>query len=179
MDIEVTYQKIIRGLETGSRSLIRYSKEEIQELTAAFEQELNQPTPELEKILCLIDHAATDHSAWEPLILRALAMELPAPLKVFALNCARKHILQARFKRGHRLEYNFLEILKQLLFSPSPEVVEWTLRTIEESGTQGVYFLREFDKIKPPPWKWFNPHQRAVREIITMLERRWSKFETR
>ena len=45
------------------------------------------------------------------------------------------------------------------------------------SATLAEYFLKEFDKIKPAPWKWFNPHQRAVREIIAMLERRWGQFE--
>nr|MBA2405691.1 hypothetical protein [Bdellovibrionales bacterium] len=129
------------------------------------------------KVLCLVDHNAVDYAPWEGIILKVLTKELPPRLMVFALNCARKHIIQARFKRGHRLHFDFLNILKQLLFSKSPEVVEWTLRTIEECGNQGVFFLQDFAKIKPPPWKWFNPHQRSVREIITMLERRWSRFE--
>jgi hypothetical protein len=102
---------------------------------------------------------------------------IPDALIVFAMNCARKHIIDARFQRGQRLDYEFLELLKKLLFHSNPEVVEWTLRLIESCGNQGVYFLKEFDKIKPPPWKWFNAHQRAVREIITLLERRWSPFE--
>ena len=178
MDIESLYQKTISSLEEGSRALIRYSSQEIDELTQLFEAALlaNDHTS-LEKILCLVDHNAVDHSPWETPILEALNKDLPPRLLIFALNCARKHIIQARFKRGTRLQFDFLETLKKLLFSPSPEVVEWTLRTIEECGNQGVFFLRDFDKIKPPPWKWFNQHQRSVREIIAMLERRWSRFE--
>lgn len=178
MDLETRYQKIISDLEQGSRALIRFNHDEVSQLSALFIQELdNNNHLRIEMVLCLMDHSAMDHREWEPLILDALGKELPPQLMVFTLNCARKHILQARFKRGHRLEYNFLEALKRLLHSPSPEVVEWTLRTIEECGNQGVYFLSEFDKIKPAPWKWFNAHQRAVREIITMLERRWRRFE--
>jgi len=178
MNIEETYQKIISGLEKGSRSLIRYSKEEMDELTKIFESSISKENYELlEKVLCLIDHSAVDYSPWENAILKALGHDLPPRLMIFALNCARKHIIQARFKRGARLEFDFLEVLQNLLFSKSPEVVEWTLRTIEECGNQGVFFLKDFDKIKPPPWKWFNQHQRSVREIITMLERRWSRFE--
>jgi hypothetical protein len=178
MDLESRYQKIIADLELGSRALIRFNAEEVNEISALFIQELNQRNYQrIEMVLCLMDHSAVDHKQWELILLDALARDLPPNLLVFSLNCARKHILQARFKRGHRLEYNFLEALKRLLHSPSPEVVEWTLRTIEECGNQGVYFLSEFDKIKPAPWKWFNAHQRAVREIITMLERRWRRFE--
>jgi len=84
---------------------------------------------------------------------------------------------EARFQKGLRLEFEFLETLKPLLRHRDPEVVEWTLRLIEGCGPQGIYFLREFDTIKPPPWKWFNSHQRAVREIIALLERRWAPRE--
>lgn len=178
MNIQEQYQEIIAGLEQGSRALRRYSASEKEELALKFTQELtNENTQQLEQILCLVDHCATDDSRFEPMILAALGLALPPRLLIFTLNCARKHIIQARFKRGQRLDFDFLEALQKLLFSSSPEVVEWTLRSIEECGNQGVFFLQYFDKIKPPPWKWLNPHNRAVREIITMLERRWSRFE--
>lgn len=178
MNIEEQYQKVIQDLEKGSRALVRYSTEEREELARALEAELQvKDSTALEKILCLIDHCATDDSRFENYLIAALNKDLPPRELVFTLNCARKHILQARFKRGLRLDFNLLEALKNLLFSKSPEVVEWTLRTIDECGTQGVFFLQYFDSIKPAPWKWFNPHQRAIREIITMLERRWSRFE--
>jgi hypothetical protein len=178
MDIQATYQKIISGLGKDSRALIRYSKDELEELSGVFNQALTTNDYDLiEKVLCLVDHSAADYSGWEKILLSTLNKDLPPRLTVFALNCARKHIIQARFKRGSRLQYDFLETLNKLLFSSSPEVVEWTLRTIEECGNQGVFFLKDFDKIKPPPWKWFNSHNRAVREIITMLERRWGRFE--
>lgn len=178
MNINEKYQKIISSLENGSRALIRYSAEEKEELARKFDEALQlEDTTKLEQILCLVDHSATDDARFEPYILSALNKSLPSRLIVFALNCARKHIIQARFKRGRRLDFDFLEALQRLLNSDSPEVVEWTLRSIDECGNQGVFFLQYFDKIKPPPWKWFNPHQRAVREIITMLERRWSRFE--
>jgi hypothetical protein len=178
MDIELTYQKIISALGEDSRALIRYTPNELEKLTNEFELALGSENfDHLEKILCLVDHSAADHSSWEAILIQSLNKNLPPRLIIFSLNCSRKHIIQARFKKGHRLQYDFLETLKKLLFSPSPEVVEWTLRTIEECGNQGVLFLQEFDKIKPPPWKWFNPHQRAVRELITLLERRWRRFE--
>jgi hypothetical protein len=179
MDIEAHYQKIIEGLEKGSRALIRFSPQELEELAQLFQQQLSDQINDVafEKILCLMDHSAVDSPLFGPSLLEALSRKLSPRQTIFALNCARKHIIQAHFKKGQRLEYDFLKILQSLLYSSSPEIVEWTLRTIEECGSQGVYFLPDFAKIKPSPWKWFNAHQRAVIEIITMLERRWSRFE--
>lgn len=175
MNIDESYRKVLQELEQGHRALQRFSADEIEELATLLETQ-NSPD-ELEKVLCLIEHAASPQPLLEGPLLKFLATKTSPNLIVFALNCARKHIVQSRQQRGQRLTYEFLEVLKKLLYSPEPEVVEWTLRTIEECGSQGVYFLREFDKIKPPPWKWFNQHQRSVRELIAMLERRWGQFE--
>lgn len=174
MEIDRAYLHVLAEIEKGHRGLVRFTADELEVL----EQELRgRDLPRLEKVLCLIDHSAVPHLGFEAELIALLKAELPAQLKVFVLNCVRKHVLQARGQKGQRLTFDFLEALKALLFAKDPMVVEWTLRTIEECGSQGVYFLREFDKIKPAPWKWFNEHQRAVREIIAMLERRWSQFE--
>lgn len=172
MNIESTYQKILDEIQKGHRGLVRLSHEDFEKLN-----DLLGSLTELEKVLCIIEHSSSPYQKFENNILKVLNSAIPDHLVIFALNCARKHIVEARFARGHRLEFEFLETLKKLLFHKNPEVVEWTLRLIEGCGNQGIYFLREFDKIKPPPWKWFNEHQRAVREIITLLERRWSPFE--
>lgn len=178
MNFEEIYQKILSDLALGHRGLVRFSSDQMDELQKALQIELRARNEDKIKILlCLIEHSSVLNNQYETILLEALNLDLSDQLKIFALNCARKHIIEARFQKGHRLDFNFLEVLKKFLHSNSPELVEWTLRTIEGCGNQGVYFLREFDKIKPAPWKWFNPHQRAVREIITLLERRWSQFE--
>ncbi len=178
MNLQEQFDKIMCELKQGHRALVRFQMSELEILEVKLNTNLETKNyDQLEKVLCLVEHSAALHPKFEAGILKAINSDLPDHLLIFALNGARKHIIQAKFQRGQRLNYEFLEALKKLLQSTSPEVVEWTLRTIEECGNQGVYFLREFDKIKPPPWKWFNPHQRAVREIITLLERRWSRFE--
>jgi hypothetical protein len=172
MDIQSTYQKIIQEIEEGNRGFIRLNRDDIDELNLLLGQGVY-----LEEILCIIEHSFSSDLKFEKNLLKTLGLPLSDHLLIFALNCGRKHIIEARFQRGQRLDFEFLEALKKLLHHPSPEVVEWTLRLIEGCGNQGVYFLREFDRIKPPPWKWFNSHQRAVREIIALLERRWSHVE--
>lgn len=173
MDIEERYQQVMQEIQLGHRALVRFNSDELDFLKEALSESLASPSKTTEKILCLIAHSASNYNAFESVLIKTLELELPDNLTVFALECSRKHILLARQQRGQRLTFEFLEVLKKHLHSRSPEVVEWVLRTIEECGSQGVYFLREFDKIKPPPWKWFNQHQRAVRELIALLERRW------
>lgn len=178
MDIQDRFQKIMKGLEQGHRGLTRFTPDETHELEGFLsEYQKKRNTEALEQVLCLIEHSSMPHQGFEAGLISVLNSDLPDHIIIFALNASRKHILQARFNKGNRLEYDFLETLKRLLHHPNPEVVEWTLRTIEECGNQGVYFLQEFDKIRPAPWKWFNAHQRAVRELITLLERRWRRFE--
>jgi hypothetical protein len=171
MNIQEIYQNLLKNLELGHRSLMRFNKDELEVLNSELKVESHD---HLEKVLTILIHLATPQQIFEVNLLIILKTELPPQLQIFALNASRKHIIEGRKIKGLRLEFDYLEILKSKLFHSDPEIVEWTLRTIDECGAQGVYFLREFDKIKPPPWKWFNKHQRAVREIITMLERRWS-----
>jgi len=172
MNIEETYKKILSEIEQGHRGLVRLSNDELEELN-----DLLGRNETLLQVLCIVEHSSSLHNKFEKNLLKVMNSPIPDNLIIFALNCARKHIVEARFQRGQRLEFDFLETLKSLIHHKNPEVVEWTLRLIEGCGNQGIYFLKEFDKIKPPPWKWFNSHQRAVREIITLLERRWSPLE--
>jgi hypothetical protein len=172
MDIQASYEKVIKEIAADHRALIRYKQDELEFLNEALKSGNDR-----EKILCLIDHSAIPWSGFASTIIECLNQDLPPDQIVFALNCARKHIITASGQKGQRLKFDFLEVLKKHLHSKDPLVVEWALRTIEECGSQGIYFLSELDKIKPPPWKWFNQHQRSVREIIAMLERRWGTLE--
>lgn len=172
MDIQSTYKKIIKDIELGHRGFVRLNQDDIEQLNLLLEKQ-----DYLEEVLCIVEHSSSLINQFEKNILKLLHQTTPDHILIFALNCARRHIVEARFQKGHRLDFEFLETLKKLLHHSSPEVVEWNLRLIESCGNQGVYFLKELDKIKPPPWKWFNQHQRAVREIIALLERRWSPRE--
>ena len=172
MNLEETYRKILSEIEQGHRGLVRLSSDDLEELNNKLGN-----AEDLEKVLCVVEHSSSLYNKFEKNILKVLNSRIEDNLLIFAMNCDRKHIVEARFQKGQRLDFDFLETLKKLIHHKNPEVVEWTLRLIEGCGNQGIYFLKEFDKIKPPPWKWFNSHQRAVREIITLLERRWSPLE--
>ena len=173
MDIQSVYKDILEDLKLGGRALRRLNSTELKELETHLNEEKD---PErLKEILCIVEHSASFHPPFEPILLKLLHQESDPEILVFALNAARKHILASHQQQGKRVEFSFLEVLQKLLYSKSPEVVEWTLRTIEEMGAQGIFFKKDLNNIKPAPWKWFNEHQRSVREIIAMLEHRWSE----
>lgn len=172
LDLDSHYQNILSELKKGHRGLVRFNSEEIQELNTL----ICDPTisnEKLTKVLCLVEFSAALHGEFEAGLINLLENSKDTGIIIHALNSSQKHIIEARFQKGNRLEFNFLETLKKLLYHSNPEVVEWVLRLIEACGSQGVYFLREFDKIKPSPWKLFNAHNRAILEIITLLQRRW------
>ncbi len=172
MEINTIYKDILEDLKLGGRALRRFNTQELKELEGILATSQGE---ELQKVLCIIEHSMSFHPAFEPLLLKILNAETDSEILVFALNASRKHILSSYQQQGKRVEFSFLEALQKLLYSKSPEVVEWTLRTIEEMGSQGIFFKKDLNNIKPAPWKWFNEHQRSVREIIAMLEHRWSE----
>lgn len=173
IDLDSHYQHILSELEKGHRGLVQFSSEELEELTQLLKNQ-ESSKENLVKTLCLVEFSAKMHAPFEEGLITILNHAQENEIIVHALNASRKHIIEARFQKGNRLEFDFLEALKKLLHHSDPEVVEWTLRTIEACGPQGIYFQREFVSIKPPVWKLFNSHQRAVLEIITLLERRWN-----
>lgn len=173
MNIEEIYQGILQDLSAGGRALRRYTPSELKDLETALQETTNDI--ELKKVICLVEHSMTFYPGFAAPLLEILKNNPDTEILVFALNGARKHIVAYHQQQGKRLEYPFLEVLKNLLYSKHPEVVEWTLRTIEEIGAQGIFFKKELNNIKPPPWKWFNEHNRSIREIIAMLEMRWSQ----
>ncbi len=173
LDIPALHAETLAAIKAGGRGLRRFSPAEVAELSRA----LRGPAEELEGPLCLLVHSSHPEPAWEPPLLELLRRPLPAELIVYALNAARKHVVLARFKEGKRLDMDFLEILRELLGHPSAEVVEWTLRTVEECGAQGVLLRPQVSGARPPLWSLWRARSRTILELVTLLERRWAPFE--
>ena len=169
-------QKVLQG----SRGLTKFSEDDMDLLAHELTKFTmgDQDWGYLSDLLFLLDHSTQSDRRFESGLLALLKRrDMHKDLLIFTLNASRKHIMGARFKAGIRLDFEFMETIQKLIYHEDPEVVEWVLRTIEETGTQGVYFLKDLDKIKPSPFKLFNKHYRAIREIIALLERRWRQFE--
>ncbi len=179
-DLRALSDQIKAKILQGGRGLTKFSLEEMELLEVQLAQFAvgTQDWAYLKDILFLLEHSTQSDRRFETGLITLLNRhDLEPDIIIFTLNSARKHIITARFKNGQRLDFPFLESLQKLIYHRNPEVVEWVLRTIEECGNQGVYFLKDLDKIKPSPLKMFNKHYRAIREIIALLERRWRTFE--
>jgi hypothetical protein len=168
--IEEKYALIISVLKKGHRFQEKLTEEEIDFLSESLQ---NTTDPgQLEKLFCIIDNTQTRSLKFSPAILKVLNSDHPSNILVFALESSRKHVLEANFIKGNRLDLEALDTFKSLLTHADPEVVEWTLRVIDEMGGQGIYFKSFFDTIKPK-LAMFNNHKKNIKMIIKMLEKRW------
>ena len=175
LDLPRAYAEIKASLQAGGRGLRRLSADEIM----ALEQSLKSTDPLIRhQAIMVAAHNSHSERDLEPTLIELMRSTLSAEDLVWLLNAARRHIIQGRLKDGDRLTHEFLEALKTLLHHKSGQVVEWTLRTVDECSAQGIVFRPELAKIKPSLWSIWNAQNRTILDLVTYLERKWSERET-
>jgi len=178
MNLDEKYLEVLAALERGDRYQKPLSPDDILYLKNKLEEFTQLDSKKLNKILCIMTNTATFIQDLEPKLIKIIQAQQTRPESIiYTLNCARKHIIAAQFRQGKRLSADFLDSLMGLLTHHDPEVVEWTLRTIDECGSQAILFRAKLKEIRPSIFKLFNRHQRAILEIIEHLERKWSSHE--
>ena len=103
-------------------------------------------------------------------------------LIIYLLSVSRKHLIEKKFLEGNPIPKNFIKSLENLLEhyeNINPEVIEWTLRTIEQLGNQSLKLRETVLKIKPSWGSLFNQHKKSSKQIIELLEKRWAPFKRR
>ncbi|MCK6596687.1 MAG: hypothetical protein L6Q33_15940, partial [Bacteriovoracaceae bacterium] len=80
-------------------------------------------------------------------------------------------------KNGVMIPQELMNQLKELLKSSNPEVLEWSLRTIDSLGPLGLRLQEEIKKNRPGIGAFFNKHKKNSLEIIDHLERQWNEFK--
>lgn len=173
MDINLKYQEIIEQLKQGHRYLKPLDKNDVQILNDALNSEID--SEQIKKIFCILDNTQTNAIELKDSIIKMLEnSNINDEIKIYALEASRKHIIDSYFKRGKRLPGEYIMCLQKLLESKNPELQEWTLRTIDECGSQSIIFRETVKKIRPRFFKIYNKHYRAVLQLCEYLERRWS-----
>lgn len=175
MNITQKYNEIINALKNDQRYLSPLTQKE----SVYLENELtNIQEKEWEKLFCILINTQTRSLNFKSPLLKLLKNEsLPAELIVFVLEACGKHIIEASQIKGERIPQDFLDELSPKLFHSSPEVVEWTLRVIEQCGQRSIMFRSDLQKIKPGFFKILKPEFRIIRQLIDFMEIGWLRID--
>lgn len=180
MDIDHYYEDIIKRLKKGERAKTwPQNPDELEALANKWQDSLSaMDLDNLAKILCIIEHLAQTVEDFDELIMNTLKVKDSQTI-IFALGCASFHIINRQQRAGEKVPRELIEGLRSLLSNKDVEVIEWTLRTIEQLGREGLLLRDDVIKKRPTILGLFNKHKRNNLEIIEMLERRWAPYVER
>jgi hypothetical protein len=179
MKLESLYQDTILKLKNNQRPLIVLTPEILEELKLKWQEALSSTNVDestITKILCILDNSQTITSDFNELFLTTLDRVKNQEIIIYLLGASQKHIVAHALKTGTMIPIEYFEKLKNLLKNEHPEVIEWTLRTIESMGPLSMRLKQEVLASRPHFLKLFNQHQKASRQIIDLLEVQWEKM---
>ncbi len=179
MDVTTAYVQILSSLQSQKRT---YHSFPLEELASHWNQALEAKDFNfLKKILCLVKYSQQISSLFDSLFVKTLTLlqefQEWDELIVFTLGASWRHILERSHKTGERIDRRFMDSLKKLLNHKNPEILEWTLRTIDHMGGEALYFKDAIMEIKLGMGRFFQPNKRASFQIIQMLLKRWGAYK--
>lgn len=175
MDIDKEFSAVIEKLKNNERPLLKYTQEQFEEINSIWTELLKDSnTDELIKVYCVLDNTQNYSNIFEKNIYDVFNSSLSDQIFIYNLSASSKHIINYYHKKGERVPFTLLEELKKLLTHKNPEVLEWTLRTIEQLGSQAIFLKDDIINNKPGMLSLFDKHKKASKQIIEMLEKRWS-----
>jgi hypothetical protein len=179
MNYQELYTQIIDKLKKNERPLILLTPELIAELKAEWQKALSAISPDeesLKKILCILDNTQNTTSEFNEQFIATFEKVRNQDLLIYTLAASQKHVIAQSLRSGNMISSAYFEKLKELLKNKNPEVVEWTLRTIETMGPLSLRLVNEVRAIKPGIFKFLNLHQTAAFQIIELMEKQWQKM---
>ena len=139
------YQEILANLQKGGRPSVSLRPENLSEIKASWEKSLNPlDIEQLSRLLCILRHSKTLSPNFDTLFWRTLSHpDCPSQILILTLGTLSRQIIDRCEQRGERLPSQLAERLRPLLSHPDAEVFEWSLRTVELMGPQGVLLKKE------------------------------------
>ena len=180
MNYQDLYLDTISKLKSNQRPLIKLTPELMFELKTEWQKiilETMIDEKNLLKILCILDNTQNQSREFNELFLSTLEKVTNDQILIHTLGACQKHIISESLKSGDMIPAAFFLHLKNNLKTRNPEVLEWTLRTIESMGPLSLRLKKEVQMIKPGFFKFINPHQKSSFLIIELLEKQWEKYE--
>lgn len=183
MNYQELYQETIAKLKRDERPLIKLGPELIAHLkdswNEAIQAEINEAA--LRQILCILDNTQNVSREFnEHFFVTIEKLRVHAKydeLLIYTLAASQKHVVAEAMKSGVMIPGVYFDHLKAMLQSKNPEVLEWTIRTIESMGPMSLRFQKEIRSLRPSMLKIFNQHQKATFQIIELLEKEWSRLK--
>lgn len=185
MKTQELYQETLAKLKKGERPLIKLGPELIADLREAWseavspDREINETV--LRQILCILDNtqnASREFNEHFFVTLEKLRSHAKYDeLLIYTLAASQKHVVGEALKSGVMIPVVYFDLLKKILDTKNPEVLEWTLRTIESMGPLSLRLQKEVRTLKPSILKLFNEHQKAAFQIVDFLEKEWQRMK--
>jgi hypothetical protein len=179
MNYQETYNQIMIQLKQDARPLIKLTPELLTELKREWQMAITEDNIDdksVEKILCILNNTQNMTSEFNDLFIITFEKVRGSDLLIYLLAASQKHIIAESLRTGNMISSEYFEKLKELLKNKNPEVVEWTLRTIETMGPLSLRFVKEVREIKPGIFKYLNNHLKSSSQIIELMEKQWEKM---
>ena len=176
MNLKEEYEKTLEKLKAGQRPLLDYPATELNELEKHFEKAIEEEDHlTLKMVLCLLDHMKRGNQQFEKALMKCLQREgKESDIIIYSLNASVKHIIGVYQLAGNKLPLDYMTTLKNLLYSKNYEIVEWALRTLDETGNRGRILKDDLKKIRPSKLT-FNRHKLEVIKLINYIEGKWGR----
>ncbi|MDO9181749.1 MAG: hypothetical protein Q7U04_05045 [Bacteriovorax sp.] len=179
MNYQELYNQIIEKLKKHERPLIKLTPELVAELKSEWHKALMSAKTDdtvIKKILCILDNTQNMTSELNEEFIATFEKIKDQDLLIYTLAASQKHVIGESLRSGTMISAVYFEKLKELLKNNNPEVVEWTLRTIETMGPLSLRLVKDVRAIKPGIFKFLNQHQKSSSQIIELMEKQWEKM---
>lgn len=181
MDHKELYEQVMLKLKNNERPLIKLTPELILELKTKWQKAIEQTKIDdtaIRKIICILDNTQNMTSEFNDLFIITLDKVRDQNLLIFILGASQKHVIGESLRTGNMISQQYFEKLKELLKNKNPEVVEWTLRTIESMGPLSLRFAKEVRNVNLGLFSFLNKHHKSSSQIISLLEEQWGKMKS-
>ncbi|MBC7539792.1 MAG: hypothetical protein H7281_13305 [Bacteriovorax sp.] len=181
MNYQELYTQTIEKLKKNERPQIMLTPELLSELKSEWQKIISEGSLDesaLKKILCILDNTQNMTSDLNELFIKTFEKVQSPDLLIYTLAASQKHVISESLRTGNMISSAYFDKLKELLKNKNPEVVEWTLRTIETMGPLSLRFVKEVRAIKPGISKFLNQHLKFSSQIIELMEKQWEKMRS-
>lgn len=185
--IDEIYQNVISRLSDSSRARVELTEQNLEKIIEEYEDKIKSSIDIenkkllLKKYFFILSHANLTSQKTHQSLLNAFEFikekKLDTDYFIFLLSAIRRQFIDHQSRTGDKIPMDLIAHLKSLLTNKNPEILEWTLRTIENLGPQSLFFEKEILKLKPSLTKILNVHQRNSFMLVDLIKDNWKRFK--